>query len=93
MSEQSVTGVYNNILEAKEAIRMFDKGNFPITQVSIVAQDMQSKKEVHGYMSAGDVAKAGANTGRWFGGIFILLVGAAFIWVPSFGPFDRIPYP
>jgi hypothetical protein len=47
---------------------------------------MQSEKEVHGYVSAGDVAKAGANTGGWVGGIFGLLAGAAFIWVPGFGP-------
>ena len=84
MSEQSVIGVYNSMSDAEEAVRLLDKGSFPIKQVSIVAQDMQSEKEVHGYVSAGDVAKAGANTGGWVGGIFGLLAGAAFIWVPGF---------
>jgi uncharacterized membrane protein len=86
MSEQSVIGVYNTMSEAEQAVNMLDKGSFPIKQVSIVAQDMQSEKEVHGYVTTGDVAKAGANTGGWVGGIFGLLVGAAFIWVPGFGP-------
>ena len=86
MSEQSVIGVYNTMSEAEEAVRMLDKGNFPIKQVSIVAQDMQSEKEVHGYVTTGDVAKSGAGTGAWVGGIFGLLFGAAFIWVPGFGP-------
>ncbi len=81
------------MLEVEEVACMFDKSNFPITQVSIVAQEMQSKKEVHGYVSAGNVAKAGSNTAGWVGGIFGLLIGAAFIWVPSFGRFDRIPHP
>jgi len=86
MSEQSVIGVYNTMSEAEEAVRMLDKGNFPIKQVSIVAQDMKSEKEVHGYVTTGDVAKSSAGTGAWVGGIFGLLVGAAFIWVPGFGP-------
>ena len=86
MSEQSVIGVYNTMSEAEEAVHLLDKGNFPIKQVSVVAQDMQSEKEVHGYVTAGDVAKAGAGTGAWVGGFFGLLVGAAFIWVPGFGP-------
>jgi uncharacterized membrane protein len=86
MSEQSVIGVYNTMSEAEQAVHMLDKGSFPIKQVSIVAQDMQSEKEVHGYVTTGDVARAGANTAAWVGGFFGLLVGAAFIWVPGFGP-------
>ena len=94
MSEQSVIGVYNSMVEAEEAVRMLDKGSFPIKQVSIVAQDMQSEKEVHGYVTTGDVAKSGANTGGWVGGIFGLLAGAAFIWVPALGLYSlRDPLP
>ena len=33
-----------------------------------------------------DVAKSAAATGAWVGGIFGLLVGAAFLWVPGVGP-------
>ena len=86
MSEQSVIGVYTSMSEAEQAVQMLDKGNFPIKQVSIVAQDMQSEKEVHGYVTTGDVAKASASTAAWVGGFFGILVGAAFIWVPGFGP-------
>jgi hypothetical protein len=32
------------------------------------------------------VAKSSARTGAWVGGIFGLLAGAAFLWVPGFGP-------
>jgi hypothetical protein len=86
MSEQSVISVYHTMAEAEAAVRMLDKGGFPIKQVSIVAQDMESEKEVHGYVTTGDVAKSGAGAGAWVGGFFGLLVGAAFIWVPGFGP-------
>ena len=86
MSDSSVVGVYGIMAKAEDAVRMLDKGGFPIRQVSIVAQDLESEKEVHGYVTAGDVAKSGAGTGAWVGGLFGLLVGAAFIWVPGFGP-------
>ncbi|MGC8780866.1 MAG: general stress protein [Anaerolineae bacterium] len=86
MSEQSVVGVYRTMSEAEEAVRVLDRGGFPIKQVSVLAQNLESEKAVHGYVTAGDVAKAGAGTGAWVGGLFGLLVGAAFIWVPGFGP-------
>ena len=86
MSTNSIVHVYDNMIAAEEAIRKLDQGNFPIKQVSIVGQDMASEKEVHGYITTGDVAKTGAGTGAWFGGLFGVLVGAAFIWVPGFGP-------
>jgi uncharacterized membrane protein len=86
MSEVSVVAVYGNIGQAEDAIRKLDKGDFPIKQVSIVTQNLESKKEVHGFVTVGDVAASGAATGAWMGGLFGLLVGAAFVWVPGFGP-------
>jgi len=86
MSEQSAIGVYDSISKAEEAIHTLDHGGFPIKQVSIVAQNLESENQVHGYVTVGDVAKGGASTGAWLGGLFGLLVGAAFVWVPGFGP-------
>lgn len=86
MSEQSVIGVYRAMSEAEEAVHMLDKGGFPIRQVSVLARDLETEKVVHGYITTGDVARAGAGTGAWLGGLFGLLAGAAFVWVPGFGP-------
>ena len=86
MSQQSVVGVYDVVSKAEDAIRTLDRSGFPIEQVSIVAKDLESEREVHGYVTAGDVAKGGAGTGAWLGGFFGLLFGAAFLWVPGFGP-------
>ncbi|MCA9944596.1 MAG: hypothetical protein KC449_14000 [Anaerolineales bacterium] len=86
MSTNSVVHVYDSMAAAETAVRKLDQGNFPIKQVSIMAQDMASEREVHGFITTGDVAKTGAGTGAWVGGLFGILVGAAFIWVPGFGP-------
>ncbi|MCB9419881.1 MAG: DUF1269 domain-containing protein [Ardenticatenaceae bacterium] len=86
MSTNSVIHVYESMTAAETAVRKLDQENFPIKQVSIMAQDMASEKEVHGFITTGDIAKAGVGTGAWVGGLFGILVGAAFIWVPGFGP-------
>ena len=86
MAEQSVIGTYDKMEAAENAIRALDRGGFPIKQVSIIGQDLQSERDVHGFVTTGDVAKSGAGVGAWVGGIFGLLVGAAVLFVPGFGP-------
>ncbi len=86
MAEQSTIGVYETMAQAEAAVQKLSSGGFPIDHVSVVAQNLQSEKEIHGYVTAGDVAKTGAATGAWVGGLFGLLVGAAFLWIPGIGP-------
>lgn len=86
MNTQSVIGIYGSMAQAEDAVRALNEGGYPIEQISVVAKDLQSEKQVHGFVTAGDLAKGGATTGAWMGGLFGLLVGAAFIWVPGFGP-------
>jgi uncharacterized membrane protein len=86
MPEQSVVGVYDTMSEAERAVRKLDEAGFPIAHVSIVSQNPQSEKEVVGYITVEDVAKKGLTTGAWAGGLLGLLTGAAFLWVPGFGP-------
>jgi hypothetical protein len=86
MAEHSVIGVYKRLSEAEAAVRSLGDGGFPIQNVSIVAQHLADERRVHGYVTACDVAKSSAATGAWVGGIFGLLVGAAFLWVPGVGP-------
>jgi uncharacterized membrane protein len=86
MTKQSVVGIYKSMETVEAAVHTLDQGGFPIKQVSIVAQNMENEKKVHGFITAGDVAKTSAGTGAWFGGIFGLLFGAAFVWVPAVGP-------
>jgi hypothetical protein len=43
--------------QAEGAVRNLDEAGFPITHVSIVSQNLQSEKEVVGYITVADVAK------------------------------------
>jgi hypothetical protein len=84
--ESSVVAIYGHIDQAEEAVQTLGKGGFPIQHVSIIAKDLATENKVHGFVTSCDVAKASARTGAWVGGIFGLLVGAAFVWIPGVGP-------
>jgi hypothetical protein len=72
--------------KAEEAVYKLDRGGFPIKQDSIVARYLQSERRVNGYVTVSDAGRTGAMTGAWLGGLLELLTGAAFIWIPGFGP-------
>src|SRR5580693_8651757 len=84
--ENSVVLVYSHLDEAEAAVKKLGEGGFPIQHVSIIAKDLGNEKKVHGFVTSCDVAKSTAKTGAWVGGIFGMLVGAAFLWVPGVGP-------
>ena len=84
--EQSIVGVYDTMVQAEGAVRKLDEAGFPITHVSIVSQNLQSEKEVVGYVTVADVAQRGLITGAWAGGLLSTLAGVAFLWIPGFGP-------
>src|SRR5580692_13154851 len=84
--ESSIVVVYTTLDDAEAAVKKLGEGGFPIQHVSIIAKDLGSEKKVHGFVTSCDVAKSAARTGAWVGGIFGLLAGAAFVWVPGVGP-------
>ena len=62
------------------------RGRVRIGDLSIVGRDFQETEEPCGFVSLGDYVKAGAKTGASFGGLFGLLLGAAFLILPGVGP-------
>jgi hypothetical protein len=84
--ESSVVCLYPTVDAAEGAVRELGRGGFPIQHVSIITRDLGSEKKVHGFVTPCDVAKSAARTGAWVGGIFGLLAGAAFVWLPGVGP-------
>jgi hypothetical protein len=84
--DNSVVGIYTSMDAAEDAVRQLGQGGFPIQNVSIIARDLGTESKVHGFVTSCDVARSSARTGAWVGGIFGLLAGAAFLWVPGVGP-------
>jgi uncharacterized membrane protein len=86
VSEQRVIGIYDSMSKAEEAVYTLDRGEFPIKQVSIVAQHPHRERRVNGYVTVSDAGRMGAMTGAWLGGLLGLLTGVAFMWIPGFSP-------
>jgi hypothetical protein len=84
--ESSAVAVYRDQTAAQHALRELHEAGFPTSDLSIVGRDFQMSEQPIGFISAGDYATAGAAAGAWFGGLFGLCVGAAFLVLPGLGP-------
>ncbi len=82
----SIVAVYTDHPAAEHAVKRLHESGFAMSELSIVGRDFQVTEEPVGFVSAGDYARAGAKTGASFGGMFGLLVGAAFLVLPGVGP-------
>ena len=54
--------------------------------LSIVGRDNHTEEQVVGYYNAGDRMKYWGKLGAFWGGLFALLFGWAFFWIPGIGP-------
>jgi uncharacterized membrane protein len=82
----SVVAIYHTHPEAEAAVKELQRTGFDMKKLSIVGRDRHSEEHVIGYYNAGDRMKYWGSLGAFWGGIWGLLFGAAFLWVPGIGP-------
>jgi len=82
----AVVAIYDTHSDAEEAIDELEKSSFDVTKLSVVGKDYHTEEHVVGYYNAGDRIKYWGKMGAFWGGLWGLLVGAAFFWVPGVGP-------
>ncbi len=86
MATPVAVAAFTEIAEAEETASKLIEGGVSAEKISVLAKDMQCEKQVHGFVTSCDVAKKAATGSAWLGGLFGVLAGAAFIWVPGAGP-------
>src|SRR5262245_36116484 len=84
--QSTVIAVYPDHASAEDAVRRLQEEGNPMQNLSIIGKDFQTVEKPLGFVTTGDVAKSGAKVGAWTGGLFGLLVGAAFLILPGVGP-------
>ena len=84
--QDAVVATYETHDQAEEAVKELEKGGIDMKQISIVGRDYHTEDQVVGYYNAGDRMKYWGKLGAFWGGIWGLLFGAAFFWVPGVGP-------
>jgi uncharacterized membrane protein len=82
----ATVAVFESHAEADEAVKELQKAGFDMKKLSVVGKDYHTEEQVVGYYNAGDRMKHWGKLGAFWGGLWGLLFGAAFFWVPGIGP-------
>lgn len=86
VEKNAVVAIFNSHAKAEEAIRRLQQDGFNMKQLSIVGKDYHTEEHVVGYYNTGDRMKAWGKQGAFWGGLWGLLCGSAFFWIPGLGP-------
>ena len=82
----SIVAIYPSHAAAEAAIKELEHGGIDMTKLSIVGRDYHTDEQVVGYYNAGDRMEYWGKAGAFWGGIWGLLLGSAFFWIPGLGP-------
>jgi uncharacterized membrane protein len=85
MKNDCVVAIFGTNEEAEDAVKELQRSGFDMTKLSIVGKDYHTEEHVVGYYNAGDRMKYWGKLGAFWGGLWGLLVGSAFFWVPGVG--------
>ena len=87
MSEKnSVVAIFASHSQAEDAVRELQKDGFDMKKLSIVGKDYHTDEHVVGYYNTGDRMMYWGKLGAFWGGLWGLLFGSAFFFVPGVGP-------
>ncbi len=87
MSEKnSVVAIFESHTQAEDAVRELQKSGFDMKKLSIVGKDYHTDEHVVGYYNAGDRMMYWGKLGAFWGGLWGMLFGSAFFFVPGVGP-------
>ena len=82
----AVVAVYETHAGAENAVKQLQRSGFDIKKLSVVGKDVHTDEHVVGYYNAGDRMQYWGKMGAFWGGLWGLLFGAAFFWLPGVGP-------
>jgi hypothetical protein len=84
--QSSAVAVFSDHSCTENAIRALKNSGFDITKLSVLGKDFQSEDNVVGIYRAGDHLKYWGKMGAFWGDMWGLLAGSAFLIVPGIGP-------
>jgi uncharacterized membrane protein len=85
-ANNTVVAIYKSHAEAEAAVKELQRSGFNMEQLSIVGRDYHTEEHVVGYYTTGDRMRYWGKQGAFWGGIWALLFGSAFFWIPGLGP-------
>ena len=85
VEENSCVAVYSDHLQAEQAVRQLLAQDFDAERLSIVGKGYQREEHPIGFYNTGERMKFWGAQGAFWGGLWGLLLGSAFFWVPGLG--------
>ncbi len=82
----AILAIYQSHADAEAAIKELQQSGFDLKKLSIVGRDYHTDENVVGYYNAGDRMKSWGKSGAFWGGIWGMLFGSAFFFIPRIGP-------
>ncbi len=82
----SAVGLFSNHQDAESAIKELQKCVYDMKKLSVVGKDYHSEENVIGYYNTGDRMATWGKFGLFWGWIWGLLFGSAFLLIPGIGP-------
>jgi hypothetical protein len=82
----TVVAVYPSHPAAEAAVKELQQSGFDMKKLSIVGRDYHTDEHVVGYYNTGDRMKVWGKAGAFWGGLWGLLFGSAFFFIPGIGP-------
>lgn len=84
--ENTCVAIFKTHETAEQAVKDLQKAGFDMKKLSIVGKGYHTEEEPLGYYTVGDRVKFWGEQGAFWGGLWGLLLGAGFFWIPAFGP-------
>lgn len=78
--------IFNTHTEAEMAVKELQRSGFDLKKLSIVGKDYHTEENVVGYYNAGDRMMNWGKLGAFWGGLWGILFGSAFFFIPGIGP-------
>jgi uncharacterized membrane protein len=82
----AIVAIYPSHTAAEAAVKELQQAGFDMQKLSIVGRDYHTDEHVVGYYNTGDRMKYWGKQGAFWGGLWGLLFGSAFFWIPGLGP-------
>lgn len=86
LTKNTTVGIFKTHTEAESAVQELQRSGFKMDHLSIIGKDFHTEEHIVGYYNTGDRVKFWGKAGAFWGGIWGLLMGSAFFWVPGVGP-------
>ena len=85
-SKNSVVALFAQHTQAERAVKELQEAGFDMKTLSIVGKEYHTEENVVGYYTASDRMTYWGKNGAFWGGLWGLLFGSAFFFIPGIGP-------